>query len=370
MSYYAQYHQRFHVSQSLCRQWLRPVHWTTFWTKLLLYASCRAAKAYSGLLLVVLTAMFSGMLSSCRWKQQSNGQDSTTTSTATISAEASSASVPALNKRVVVNESTLILRLSRQFPERIVGSMSMEELIRSLYATQMRLDERDTLVISDVQIVPLHSSNASTLYVALAVSQRLPSGGRADASNTQKRIDVFLFHDTTSAKFVLGYTTVEPEYEDFSLENPSAHLYQITRSGEYALSFEVVSALPPPHAEAVRMLYLYRVHEDIARAKHTKQSAKQALEPLFEYCTAMKTGESPRPDGSFEIQITDTASISTRWTWNKELYSLVIIKTEMRKGDVDAGAGTTRSRKYRLYYDWNNGKYEEVIQQDLGRSTF
>ncbi len=180
MSYYENYHQAFQLfpSQHLC---------SAHRSNMVLRSMFVVARTAFALLLTVLTVLFSSFLSSCGWKQQPNNQTSTTTATATGATASSSASVTALNKRVVVNESTLILQLSRHVPERVVGSMSMEELIRSLYATQMRLDKRDTLVISDVQIVPLQTSNASNLYVALAVSQRLPSAGRSAAGfNAQK----------------------------------------------------------------------------------------------------------------------------------------------------------------------------------------
>jgi hypothetical protein len=259
-----------------------------------------------------------------------------------------------LSKTIQVNESTLLIRLQRTYPEHVVGSASVEDVIRSLYTTKSRSGQYDTLTITDFYVAAV--KGRTNVYVAVAKTL----GEGADA--VEQKIDVFAFQDVSAGKFLLGYASLEPEADDFSLENVSASAFQLTQAGEYAISFEYDGHAQGVNAERTRMLYFYRLHS-------AATTQKEGLEQVLEMCTMSKTGEAPDPSGTYQIEVTQSSSVTTQYKWGKNLYSLVIIKSESRKNDVAAGARGTQTVKTRTYLDWEDGKYMEVLQQDLGRTS-
>ncbi len=271
------------------------------------------------------------------------------------------AATPRLNKAVRVNEAIVLMRLSKALPEKIVGNSSVEDVVRSLYATKFRPDVYDTLTITEFTVVSVKSK--SNTYLAVAKVLNINTVGEEEET-----VDVFVFKDTTAANPVLGYASLMPEDEDFTIENVSATTYQITHDGDYAISFECMASTDELNQESTRMLYLYRLRAQ-GGTSGTSATNNGGLEQIFEFSTLNKTGESPNAQGIYEVQITDTAAIATQWKWNKELYSLVITKTQVRKGDVDAGSRTTRTAKSRIHFEWDGTKYVEVQRQEISRST-
>jgi hypothetical protein len=287
-----------------------------------------------------------------RQEQTSSAEESVQTAVTSSPAVNSS---NAISKTVRVNDVVLHINLLTQALPPLKTVSSSEELIRSLYSAKYRRDVYyDTLTITDFHVAPL--KGRENLYLVVAKIR----GASADA--VEQGIDLFVFSDTPSAKFLLAATTFKPEYENFVLYNVSASAYQITHDGEFALSFEYEGLLPGPNDERQRMLKLYRFLP-------ASTAPGAALEELFEYCVYNKTGESPDASGVYQVQILEQATVTTQWKWGRALYTLVIIKTETKKNDTAAGARTTRTLKSRIYFDWEQGHYAETLRQDLGRTS-
>jgi hypothetical protein len=296
-------------------------------------------------------------------QQQSNATQSGAAQTSSMASGNSAStnssspttSTTALSKTIQVNESTLLIRLSHAYPEHVAGALSVEDVIRSLYTTQIRSGSYDTLTVLDLHIVAL-KSRPNTF---VAVTKTLGEGRDA----VEQKIDVFAFQNSGTGKFLLGHTSLEPETDDFSIENLSASAFQLTQAGEYAVSFEYDGRTQGVNAERTRMLYFYRLRDEQQRG----------LEQVLEMCVFNKSESAPDLAGSgtssSSIEITQNSTVSTQYKWGKDLYSIVVVKSESRKNDVAAGGRGTQTVKTRIYLDWDDGKYAEVLTQDLGRAS-
>lgn len=289
---------------------------------------------------------------------------SVSSSSATAS---SSAAALKISKTIRVNEATLLIRLSRVYPATVVGSSSVEDVLQTLYSTRFGANVYDTVTVTDVHIVAVKGKPKTYM----AVVKTLGEGKDA----VEQKIDIFAFRDTT-AKFLLGYASLEPEYDEFELQNVSASTYQITHDGDYALSFEYAASSQGRNEERVKMLYFYHLQmgnsaipSSATPSSATPSSAAPSkLEQLFEYCIYNKTGESPDASGVYQVQVIEEATLTTQWKWNRPFYSVVVIKTDTRIGDVAAGARSTQGVKSRIYLDWEGTGYAETLRQDLGKT--
>lgn len=255
------------------------------------------------------------------------------------------------DKPVSINNAVLITQLNHPLPGLPAGVASISELFLALYSPVLSQELIDTLMITGLYLAPV--KNKEKTYCAVIDRVR-----RSSAQVSERQLDVFMFKDTNTSNIVVGHTIFHPEDAAFSLMNLSGSLFQLNKNGEYAISFEYVRYEPNTTQEQSRYVYLYRLSSSIP----------QALEQIFEYCTVNKTGESPNEQGEFTVQITDSSSISSQWKWGRELYTIVIIKTIVRKGDVDVGTNKVKTIKTKTHFEWIDGKYVEVFQQDLSVS--
>jgi hypothetical protein len=312
--------------------------------------------------------VISVMLESCTNDTKTTKRSADTSSQVTASS-AVSAVVPVaevkVKKDIRVNEATLLIRLPREYPAAVVGSSSVEDVLRTLYSTRFGANVYDTLTITDVHFVEMKSAaTAGRAKVYAAVVKTFGEGKDA----VEQKIDIFAFRDTT-AKFLLGYASLEPEYDEFTLQNISASTYQITHNGQYALSFEYAAFSQGRNEERVKMLYFYHLTTNEAKGGKSNNDEPLGIHQLLEYCIYNKTGESPDASGVYQVQVIEEATLSTQWKWNRPFYSVVVIKTDTRIGDVAAGARSTQAVKSRIYLDWEGTGYMETLRQDLGKTS-
>lgn len=307
-------------------------------------------KHQKNLVVALICCGFLGLLAdSCsRNSEQSASRSAALPSSGSDSLSTNDNNKPSTDKPVSINNSVIKIQLNHTISGMPVGMSSVPELFVALYSPVLAQEGMDTLIISGLYLAPVKGKEKT--YCAVVDLIR-----NSPVSASERYLDIFMFKDTNTSNLVLGHTTFNPLDDGFSIANLSGGLFQLNRQGEYALSFEYL--VPEHHTPNVqsRYVYLYRLSPSMPRK----------LEQIFEYCILNKTGESPDEQGEFTVQITDSSVVTSQWKWGRELYTIVITKTIIRKGDVDAGAHKIRTIKSKTHFEWINGKYTEVFQQDL-----
>jgi hypothetical protein len=243
-------------------------------------------------------------------------------------------------KTIKVNEATLVLAFEQPIPEKLCNMFVPEELIATLYATQIKPDETGTLIIEDIDVGELNPATKTYMAVVKTVKE---GGDKGDCI-----LDIFAFRDTNSAHPVIAHAQYEPEYPDVEVRGVQGRKYQISDT-EFALAFEWTHE--QHDAQSWRnstMLCLFRVNGD-------------AMEPLFELCTANKSGSDLVESGGYETGSEDRATLETMKSWGKDLYSILVTRTQTHHSTAESG-DRTETHKTKTLYQWDSVRYVQTNQ--------
>lgn len=245
-------------------------------------------------------------------------------------------------RTLTINEATVVLAFEKQMPEKICGRFAPSDLITTLYANEIKPDDRSTFTITDVQVTQLNA--AAHTYMAVVKRDKI---GHDD----ECVLDIFAFRDSTNTNPVLAHTTYEPEFADVNITSVQQKKYQITDE-EYALAFEWTATQTIENKEQkTTMLCLFRVQDDM-------------MQPIFEVCTYTNVGDEGNTDEiEYEKTLEDQASIETMKTWGKDLYSLLVSRTQTRKSGSGSNTNSrTETRKTKILYQWDGMQYIQTNQ--------
>lgn len=270
--------------------------------------------------------------------QSDNVQASATGGTASNSPVSSAGFVP---QSLRINEATVVLAFTKPQPEKICGRFIPAELITTLYANKIKPDDRSTFTITDIQVTELNPS----AHTFMAVIKRESMGAETDCI-----FDVFAFRDSTQQKPVLAYTTYEPEFAHAEITGVQQKKYQIT-DDEYALAFEwTATQITEGKQQTTSMLCLFRVQDDL-------------MQNIFELCTYSNVGDDASTEGGeYEVVLEDRASLETMKTWGKDLFSILVTRTQTRKSAAAESTSRQETRKTKTLYQWDGMQYIQTNQ--------
>lgn len=270
--------------------------------------------------------------------QSGNVQASATGSTATNSSVSSANFVP---QSLRINEATVVLAFTKPQPEKICGRFIPAELITTLYANEIKPDDRSTFTITDIQVTELNA--AAHTFMAVVKREHIGSGNDCI-------FDVFAFRDSTESKPVLAHTTYEPEFANAEITGVQQKKYQIT-DDEYALAFEwTATQLIEGKQQTTSMLCLFRVQDDM-------------MQNIFELCTYSNVGDDVATEGGeYETALEDRASLETMKTWGKDLFSILVTRTQTRKSAAAEPVSRSETRKTKTLYQWDGMQYVQTNQ--------
>lgn len=241
---------------------------------------------------------------------------------------------------ITINEATVVLAFEKTPPEKICGRFVPSDLIRTLYSNEIKPDDRSTFTVTDVQVTQLNA--AAQTYMAVVKREK--------AGNTDECLfDIFAFRDSTNTNPVLAHTTYEPEFADADIVGIQQKKYQITDE-EYALAFEWTATQgSDEHPQTTTMLCLFRVQNDI-------------MQPIFEVCTATNAGTNPAAS-EYNTSTEDRATIETMKVWGKDLYSILVTRTQTSKREGENGVNArSETRKTKILYQWDGMQYIQTNQ--------
>ncbi len=240
---------------------------------------------------------------------------------------------------ITINEATVVLAFEKAVPEKICGRFVPSDLVRTLYSNEIKPDDRSIFTVTDIQVTQLNA-NAQT-YMAVVKREKI---GNAD----ECLFDIFAFRDSTNTNPVLAHTTYEPEFADADIVGVQQKKYQITDE-EYALAFEWTATQGSDEApQTTTMLCLFRVQNDI-------------MMPIFEVCTATSAGNTSASE--YDAVSEDRATIETMKVWGKDLYSILVTRTQTRKNAGDNNTNTrSETRKTKILYQWDGMQYIQTNQ--------
>ncbi len=237
-----------------------------------------------------------------------------------------------------INDAIVVLAFSKSQPEKICGRFLPTDLIITLYANEIKPDDKSTFTITDIQVTQLNT-NAQTY---MAVVKRENGDGCL--------FDVFAFRDSTQSNPVLAHTTYKPEFDNAEITSVQQKKYQITDE-EYALAFEwTATQQTDGKQQTTSMLCLFRVQNEI-------------MQNIFELCTYSNVGDDAETEGGqYETALEDRATLETMKTWGKDLYSLLVTRTQTRKGSSAEPGNRTETRKTKMLYQWDGMQYIQTNQ--------
>ncbi len=243
------------------------------------------------------------------------------------------------SERLTINEATVVLALTKPATEKICGRFAPADLVTMLYANEIKPDDQSTFTITDIQVTQLNAS--SQTYMAVIKRKKL-------GSESECVFDVFAFRDSTRSNPVLAHTTYEPDFDDAEITGVQQKKYQITDE-EYALAFEwKASQMTDGREQKTTMLCLFRAHEGM-------------MQPLFEVCTY--TNAANQNDDASNASTEDRATLETVKTWGKDLYSILITRTQARKASSGGDSEQrTESRKTKILYQWDGMQFVQTNQ--------
>lgn len=297
----------------------------------------------SACVLVLYVSTFSGCSTSP--KQAAQADSSAVRGTEQSALGAQTAPDPSLAtiapQSIVINEATVVLAFAKTVPEKIYDRFVPSELVRTLYANAIKPNDRSTFTITDLQVTQLNAS--AQTYMAVVKREKI---GSAD----ECIFDIFAFRDSTTTNPVLAHTTYESEFADADIIGVQQKKYQITDE-EYALAFEWTATQgTDEQSQTTTMLCLFRVQNDI-------------MQPIFEVCTATNVGETASNQEEYDVSTEDHATIETMKTWGKDLYSILVTRTQTRKSGSEKSANNrSETHKTKILYQWDGMQYIQTNQ--------
>jgi hypothetical protein len=247
-------------------------------------------------------------------------------------------------RTIRVKEATLVLAFNKPVAAKLCNKFVPEELLATLYESQIKSDETGTLVIEDISVGALDV--ATNTYLAVVKTAKEDDADEDGTGNCV--LDIFAFRDTTSAHPVIAHTQYEPEYPDVQLGGIQGKKYQIS-DDEFAVAFDWTHE--QRDVQSVRtsaMLCLFRINGDV-------------LEPLFELCTSNKLSSNLVENGKYEIISDDRATLETMKTWGKDLYSILVTRRQTLQSTAEA-ANHAEKHTTKTLYQWDGTRYVETNQ--------
>ncbi|MCS6808189.1 MAG: hypothetical protein RML40_06175 [Bacteroidota bacterium] len=252
-------------------------------------------------------------------------------------------------RTLTINEATIILEPSRTLTEPLYGRFAVSELIALLYAKALKPDDKTTITIIDIHIAPLHTTTDQNAFIA--VIQR-----KATQSRSQAYVfDIFVFRDSTNQSPVLAYTSYEPEFSYVQITGVQRQQYRITDT-EYALALEWTTQYNADDKQhTASMLCLFRIQSDIIRH-------------IFEVCTYTNITErmathanENSAESSYVATLQERATLETIKTWGKDLYSILVTRTQTRTHTAEIG-NRSETHKTKVLYQWDGMQYIQTNQ--------
>lgn len=240
---------------------------------------------------------------------------------------------------ITINEATVVLAFEKAVPEKICGRFVPSDLVKTLYSNEIKPDDRSIFTVTDIQVTQLNAT--AQTYMAVVKRKKI---GHTD----ECLFDIFAFRDSTTTNPVLAHTTYEPEFADANIIGVQQKKYQITDE-EYALAFEWTATEGSEEvAEKTTMLCLFRVQNDI-------------MQPIFEVCTSSSAGSTSASE--YDAITEDHSTIETMKVWGKDLYSILVTRTQTRKNEGDNTANPrAETRKTKILYQWDGMQYIQTNQ--------
>jgi hypothetical protein len=242
---------------------------------------------------------------------------------------------------LIINEATVVLAFEKEMPEKICERFAPDELVRMLYANEIKPDDKSTFTITDIQVTQLNAS--SRAYMAVVKREKI-------GNSEECLFDIFAFRDSTNTNPVLAHTTYEPEFADADIVGVQQKKYQISDE-EYALSFEWTATQgSDEQPQTTTMLCLFRAQNDI-------------MQPIFEVCTATNAVKTAASESENDVITEDRATIETMKTWGKDLYSILVTRTQSRKSSGNNNINTrSETNKSKTLYQWDGMQYIQTNQ--------
>jgi hypothetical protein len=98
------------------------------------------------------------------------------------------------------------------------------------------------------------------------------------------------------------------------------------------------------------MLCLFRAQNDI-------------MQPIFEVCTATNAVKTAASESENDVITEDRATIETMKTWGKDLYSILVTRTQSRKSSGNNNINTrSETNKSKTLYQWDGMQYIQTNQ--------
>lgn len=262
-------------------------------------------------------------------------------SSAQLATEQSPAAQQIPNEQNTLNsfkiyDATIVVSPQKAFPEKILGKFIPNELLRTLYTSELKPDETSTLTVRDMLVEPLDTEQGT--FVAIV---------KTATKNDNCILDVFTFREGNEQP-VVAHVAYNPDFDDIDLKAAYNKKFRISDT-EYAIAFEWnASQADAQNTQRTTMLSLFRLQNDI-------------MKPIFELCVDNKISNNAVNADEFEAITEDKATLETVNTWGKELYSILVTRTASRKSALETNSvGETKHTK--ILYQWDGERYVETNQ--------